>query len=83
MSLADDLRAQADAAEQQDRLADVYATALAAYRADPTEENRVAYRAAAENLAAHRQETRAAAGRSAGEHTLAGDVFLSPDQSEG
>jgi hypothetical protein len=83
VSLADDLRAQADAAEQQDRLADAYAAALAAYRENPNDDTRAAYKDAAEALATHRRDTRIATGRPGEAHTLAGDVFLSPDQPEG
>lgn len=56
MSRADELRRQADLLERHDEIAAAHDAALEAYRADPSEENKAAYR----DMAAALQEWRAA-----------------------
>lgn len=59
MSRADDLRALADAVEAEERLATEYEAALEAYRVDPSDDNRAAYKAAAQAVVDARQASRA------------------------
>lgn len=73
MSRADDLRAQADAIEAEERLAAEYEAAVEAYRADPTEAAKQAYKDAAQALRDARRTARS-------DRTgvgVGGDAFLS------
>lgn len=78
MSRIDDLRAEIEHYETQDRLEAELAEAGNAHEADPTEQSLAAHNAAAEALAEHR-----AAVRGTGT-TVGGDVVRvdNPDQGE-
>jgi hypothetical protein len=72
----DRLRAEADAADEHDRLASAYDTAVMAYRAEPgSEDRRAEYKAAAEALSAWRRESRA--GREG--VSIGGDATIDPE----
>ena len=70
MSRADDLRRQADLLERHDEIAAAHEAALQAYRDNPSEETKAAYRAAVDAL----QEWRAADRADRDGLTVAGDV---------
>jgi hypothetical protein len=76
-SRAEQLRAQADEAERLDAAAARLHTATEAYRADPSEANRRAYKDAAESVAAARTALRLAEGRIPGAGmSVGGDAVL-------
>lgn len=58
-SRADELRRQADLIDQQEAVTADMEQALAAFRADPTDENKAAYRAAVDRLQGVRAVDRA------------------------
>jgi hypothetical protein len=75
MSRADELRAQADAFEAHDVLVSAYEDALASYRADPSDDNRTAYKAAAQAVADDRLRLRGPGQDLA----VGGDAFVSTE----
>jgi hypothetical protein len=78
MSRAEELRALADEYERHDGLVSTYVAAQDAHRANPDDESiRAAYRDAAQVVTDSRRAMREAEGRSATEHTIGGDAFVS------
>jgi hypothetical protein len=73
-SRADDLRALADVVERHDDLVAEYEAELDAYRANPSEANRIAYQAAKAALVDNRQTSRSMEGRTG--MTIGGDAFI-------
>lgn len=75
-SRAEELRALADVVERHDGLVTAYESALVAYRADGSEANYQAYKAAKAALVDNRQTARGMERRTG--MAIGGDAFLSP-----